>query len=191
MDVAARSDEELALSFQKGEEAAFDELMRRYQGRVYAVAYRITSNREDALDVVQEVFLKAHRKIGMWQPRSGFGAWLMRLAANQAIDSLRRNKRHRHLPLESRGPGEPGRAQPEPGVENTERRLRAHEIEGRVQQALEALSPSQRAVFVMRHYEGLALADVAEALGCTVGSVKVHLFRALRKLRVELDDLVG
>ncbi len=67
--------------------------------------------------------------------------------------------------------------------------MAANEIDARVQKARDVLSPSQRAVFIMRHYEGLQLAEIAEALGCTVGSVKVHLFRALRKLQVELRDL--
>ncbi len=74
---------------------------------------------------------------------------------------------------------------------DTERCVRAGEIAVRVQQALEVLSPSQRSVFVMRHYEGLQLAEIAAVLGCTVGSVKVHLFRALRKLQTQLKDLTG
>lgn len=183
---AAEGDEALALALKAGDDAAFDELVRRYQGRVYAVAYRITVNREDALDVAQETLLKAYRKIGTWQPTRGFLPWLMRLTTNQAIDHLRRQRRHRHEPFEDAlrddAPGEPA-------PQETEREVRANEIDGRIHAALVVLSPTQRAVFAMRHYEGLALADIAEALGCTVGSVKVHLFRALKKLQKELEDL--
>lgn len=188
------SDEELALSLKKRKNAAtFDELVRRHQGRVYAVAFRITGNREDALDVAQEALVKAFRKIEMWEPRSQFAAWLMRLTSNQAIDSVRRRNRRRHESLDARPDSDALESRAEPSAAaaalDPERHVRAQEIDARVQQAMEVLSPSQRAVFAMRHYEGLQLAEIAEALGCTVGSVKVHLFRALKKMQVELADL--
>lgn len=189
MERADASDEQLALALQAGEEDAFDVLVRRHQGRVYAVAYRMTGNREDALDVAQEVFLKVHRKVHTWRPRAGFLPWLMRLATNQSIDALRRRKRHRHAPLEEAWQQREGQAPVEPHTPGTGEQVAAHEIGERVQRALDVLSPSQRAVFVMRHYEGLQLADIAEALGCTTGSVKVHLFRATKKMQQELGDL--
>jgi len=73
----------------------------------------------------------------------------------------------------------------------TDAAVRAREIDERVRKALVRLSPSQSTVFILRHYEGLALAEIADELGCTVGSVKVHLFRAIKKLRDELEDLRG
>ena len=189
MDRTAASDEELALALQAGDDQAFEELVRRHQGRLYAVAYRYTSNREDALDVAQDALIKAYRKIDSWRPSGGFVPWLMRLAVNQAIDHLRRHKRHRHVDLDETYATGDGSSTIEPRIEDTAQQVAANEIEERVQRALVVLSPSQRAVFIMRHYEGLQLAEIAEALGCTVGSVKVHLFRALRKLQVELRDL--
>ena len=187
-DLAAFEDDDLALALQAGNEAAFDALVKRHQGRVYAVAYRVTLNREDALDVAQEAFVKAYRKIHSWKPGSGFVPWLMRLTTNQAIDSLRRQKRHRHESLD-RKLEQQGSVMPDNPVRETDRQAGAHEIGERVEQALVVLSPSQRAVFAMRHYDGLQLSEIADALGCTVGSVKVHLFRALKKMQVELSDL--
>jgi len=187
MDVTGLGEDELALALKAGNEYAFDEIVRRCQGRVYAVAYRLTSNREDALDVAQEAFLKVYRKIDAWKPRGGFVPWLLRLTTNQALDHLRRRKRRPQESLDA-SPGEPAA----PGgtqATDTDRLVGALEIEERVQSALEVLSPSQRAVFVMRHYEGLQLSEIADVLGCTLGSVKVHLFRALKKLQVELEDL--
>jgi RNA polymerase sigma-70 factor (ECF subfamily) len=181
MEFAAFRDEDLALALQAGRVEALDELVRRHQGRVYAVAYRITGNREDALDVAQEAFIKAYRKAQAWQPIGGFLPWLLRLTANQAIDAVRRRKRRPSEALDEQHPVVGG-----PGVEE---RVLAGEAGARVEQALEVLSPAQRAVFVMRHYEGMPLADIAQVLGCTVGSVKVHLFRSLKKLQVELRDL--
>jgi len=186
-DLRALTDEELALALKEGDEAAFDEIVRRHQGRVYAVAYRITSNREDALDVAQEALLKAYRKIGSWQPSGGFVSWLLKLTANQAIDHIRRRKR-RGLQQFDENYIESQLAD-HSVAGNTETSVWANEIDRRVHRALDVLSESQRAVFVMRHYEGMQLAAIAEVLGCTVGSVKVHLFRALRKLQKELGDL--
>jgi RNA polymerase sigma-70 factor, ECF subfamily len=189
MDVRALSDNELALALKAGDRSAFDELVTRHQGRVYAVAYRFTGNREDALDVAQEALLKACSRIDAWRPTGGFVPWLMRITTNQAIDHLRRAKRRRCEPLSDENPAEGHVAvSTAPGMD-PERRARAKEIGARVQEGLVALSPAQRTVFVLRHYEGLSLAEISESMGCTVGSVKVHLFRALRKMRAELGEV--
>ncbi len=188
MDISGLGDDDLALALQAGDGRAFDVLVRRHQGRVYGIAYRMTGRREDALDVSQDVFLKIFHRIDAWQPRAGgFLPWMLRMTTNQSIDALRRRKRracdpldeveNKAVPLEPSVAGDPAQS------------ARAEEIEARIQRALQELSGAQRAVFVMRHYEGLALADIAGVLGCSTGSVKVHLFRALRRLQKELGDL--
>ena len=184
------SDEELALAFQNGDEAAFDTLVRRHQGIVYAVAMRMTGRREDALDIAQESFLKAYRKIGMWKPTGKYLSWLLRLTSNQAIDHLRRSsaRQRREVTVETTEVFERGVVRDL--KDRAEGGVRTHEIEDRVQAAMVTLSPAQRMVFVLRHYEGHSLAEIAPVLGCSVGSVKVHLFRALRKLRAELEDMI-
>lgn len=186
---ADQEDDALALAVKAGERFAYDELVRRHQARVYAVAYRFASNREDALDIAQEALFKAYCKIGSWEPRSGFVPWLLRLTANHAIDHLRHAKRRRNTRLanyhadgESEALSKRQEAQPET-------RARANEIGEHVHRALDVLSAAQRQVFVLRHYEGLQLAEIADAMGCSIGSVKVHLFRAVRKLRQELEDV--
>jgi len=113
----------------------------------------------------------------------------LRLTTNQSIDHLRRRKRQRHERLDEAFVPTSEGAAVEPASMNTEAAVRAREIDARVRASLRVLSPAQRTVFVLRHYEGLALADIAAEMGCTVGSVKVHLFRSLKKLRRELDDL--
>ena len=182
-------DTELALALQAGDDRAFDEIVRRYQGRVFAVAYRVTGNREDALDVSQDALLKAYRRIDTWKPTGGFVPWLLRLTTNQSIDYLRRRKRRQHERLDEAFVPGTENAAVEPRTMSTERAVRAREIDARIREALPLLSPNQRTVFMLRHYEGLQLADIAADLGCTVGSVKVHLYRALRKLRDALEDL--
>ena len=181
-------DKALALVLKSGDLSAFDEIVRRYQGRVYAAAYRVTGNREDALDVAQESLMKVYNKINAWQPTGGFLSWLLRLTTNQAIDHIRRRNR-RHLErLDDAFRNESEGAPVEPSVIGTEDSVHANEIDGRIRASLVALSPMQRTVFVLRHFEGYSLAEIAEAKNCTVGSVKVHLFRAMKKLRKELND---
>lgn len=192
-DWSALTDSELASALKEGHDQAFEELVRRHQGRVYAIAYRLTGNREDALDVAQESLLKTYRRIDAWQPTGNFLPWLLRLTTNQAIDFIRRRKRQHHEHLDEGFMLDTerarGRGSIEPAVMDTSRQVRASEIDERIRAALVVLSEHQRTVFMLRHYEGLQLADIAETLGCTVGSVKVHLFRAIKKLQKELGDL--
>ena len=182
-------DKALALALQAGDMAAFDEIVLRYQGRVYAVAYRVLGNREDALDACQEVFLKVHRKIQSWKPTGGFLPWMLRMTTNHSIDQLRKKRRYPEQSLEEAFVPTSEGAAVEPASRRTDKDVYAREIDERIRAALPVLSPSQRDVFMLRHYEGLQLAEIATSMGCTVGSVKVHLFRALKKLQVELRDL--
>lgn len=184
---ASRSDASLVEQARAGDESAYAELVGRHQRRVYAVAYRVTGSHEDALDVAQEVFVKAHAKLGSWAPRAPFGAWLIRLAVNRAIDHRRQNRRRdaRHseqVTLQESAP---------PRSNTAEAEVRRGEIDARVRKAMDVLSPAQRTAFVLRHYEDMSMAEIAPVLGCSVGSVKVHLFRAVRRLRAELKDLEG
>jgi RNA polymerase sigma-70 factor (ECF subfamily) len=179
-------DAQLVARTRDGDDDAYADLVGRHQQRVYRVAYRITGSHEEALDVAQETFLKAYRKLGSWKPRAPFGAWLARLAVNQAIDHRRRIARHadeRTVGLDAAPPATAGSATA--GDAYAARR----EIDERIGSALTELSPAQRTAFVLRHYEGMAVAEIAPVLGCSVGSVKVHLFRAMRRLRVLLHDL--
>lgn len=178
------TDESLALALQRGDESAFGVLVERFQGRVYSVAFRFTGNHEDALDVTQEALYRVYQKIQSWKPTGAFGGWVMRIATNTAIDQSRRAQRRKKVIVavetsvleDHRGAGSP------------ETTASAREIGEKVRETLRVLSHAQRQVFVLRHYEEMSLMEIAEALDCSVGSVKVHLFRALRKLRIELAD---
>jgi len=187
-DFKSLDDSELARALKAGESEAFAEIVRRYQGRVYAAAYRVTGNREDALDVAQESFIKVYRKISAWQPTGGFLSWVLRVTTNQAIDHIRHRKRRRQNILDETLLNETEGAAVEPASFDTQKEVHSHEIEAHIRKALLLLSPMQRKVFVMRHFEGFPLADIAEDLKCTVGSVKVHLFRAMKKMRDELEE---
>ena len=178
------TDKAMALALQQGDEAIFGEIVTRFQGRVYSVAYRFTANREDALDVTQEVLLRVYQKIHTWKPTGHFGAWVMRVATNTAIDHVRKAQRKKKFMVVS---GET-LIESHADAMTPEKALRTIEISEAVYEAMDALSTAQRKVFVLRHYEHMPLRDIAKVLDCSVGSVKVHLYRALRKLRVELSE---
>ncbi len=193
-DIKSCSDEELALLWkEKSDVKAFEEIVRRHQGKLYATAYQVTGNREEALEVTQEVLLKAYEKIHQWEPRGSFLPWLIRLTINRSIDYLRKRKRTSHETLEENiakvdeenASIYHAQMSPKTPVEMA----RAKEIDDKIREALSKLSRTQQTVFILRHYKGYSLNEIAEHLGCTVGSVKVHLFRALQKLRKELGNL--
>jgi RNA polymerase sigma-70 factor (ECF subfamily) len=182
------TDEALAALLQKGHEPAFDEIVRRFQGSMYAAAYRVTGNREDALDVTQESLIKVHNKIDLWAPTGGFMAWVQRITTNHAFDVLRKKKRRRAEFLAGDFLEETTHIESMPEKMDTIQQVRAQEIEDRIREALLQITPMQRQVFMLRHFEGLPLADIAKELNCSLGSVKVHLFRAVRKLRDLLEQ---
>jgi RNA polymerase sigma-70 factor (ECF subfamily) len=191
MSLEPNEDNELAIAAQSGDRDAYAELVRRHQQRVYRLAHRLTGDREAAFDVTQDVFVKAYQSLNRWRPTGNFPSWLLRMAANAAIDHVRRRNRHRPDRLADEVKRRPrARHWLDSGDEGTAREVRRNEIDARVTVALEALSPAQRKVFVLRHYDGMALAEIASVLDSSEGSVKVHLFRALRKLRPLLADLM-
>ncbi len=181
-------DSALVRRVREGDDAAYAEIVARHQQRVIRVAYRITGSREEALDVAQEVFLKAYRKLDAWRPQGPFGGWLLRLAVNQAIDHRRKVARHadQHATSLDRAP-----AATAPRTDRGDVHATRGEIDARVRAELAKLSEAQRTVFMLRHYEGLTLNEIAPVMGVSVGSVKVHLFRAVRRLRAMLSDLEG
>jgi len=178
-----QDDLELIRAAAAGDRRAFDELIRLKRERVVRAAYQITGDLEDALDVAQSVFLKLWRGLERFDPHRRFDTWVYRITVNAAIDMLRsRGPRGAMQPLPE-DPAELGRAAGLDQEESLDRR--------RLQQAFlhlaARLAPRQRAVFVMREIEGLATAEVAEALGVTESTVRNHLLQARRALRAGLQ----
>ncbi len=174
----------------RGDLSAFRELVEGYKKKVYYLAFDMTGNHHDAEDISQEVFLKIFRSFGTYRKGSRFGAWLYRVAYNAVIDHLRK-KALRPDAVEdavlegaAAGWGAPGTTgtPPEGPEASAEQRL----LQVEVRRALQKVSPQERAVFLLRHENDLKLADIADALGLSIGSVKSYLFRAVRKLRKEL-----
>jgi len=182
-----REDELLVQDVLRGESGSFDTIVRRYQSIVYAVSYRLVRNREDALDIAQEAFIKAFRSLHTWQPTGAFKSWLLRIATNMSIDHLRRRSRMpAFVERDAVGQLEPDAVDERVRIKEPSERASESELGSAIQTAVDKLPEKQRTVFILRHYEGLSLKEIAEIMNCTEGTIKTHLFRATGKLRDEL-----
>jgi RNA polymerase sigma-70 factor (ECF subfamily) len=180
-DLAAMADEALVAHVRSGEMHAFDELVRRYRNDVFALSYHFVRSREEAWDISQEVFIKAHRALDRFRGESSFKTWLMRITANQSKDFLKKRKlstvafddalREGDAPSPAMGP--------------------AHELEARelgqaIQKALDKLPVKHRLAFVLREFEGLTYEEMAEVMECNLGTVMSRLHHARKKLQKSL-----
>ncbi|MEM7583137.1 MAG: RNA polymerase sigma factor [Acidobacteriota bacterium] len=167
-----------------GDQDAFRQLVEIHSRDLFRLAYRLTGRREDADDVVQEAFLRAYRSLHRFDARSRFGTWLHRITVNCAMDHLRRVQReaNRREPAEN----EPILASQMSVAPGPERLARSGQIEHQVEEALGSLSPIERAAFVLRHFEQLSIAEIGRQLGSRTSATKHAVFRAVRKLRLEL-----
>jgi RNA polymerase sigma-70 factor, ECF subfamily len=182
--------EELTLvqAAKRGDDSAFEELVRRYDRNVFRIAQHITQNREDAEDVVQEAFLKAYGNLAQFQEQSKFYTWLVRIAVNEALMKLRRRKPERTVSLDEdikteddSLPREIADWSPNPEQQYTQSELR--EI---LSKTIQGLPPGFRTVFVLRDVEGLSTEETAAALELSVPAVKSRLLRARLQLRERL-----
>lgn len=178
------SDRELMGRLAAGDRDALQPLMERHSRRVYRIALAYLRRPDDALDVVQETFVKAFRNASRWEPASEVAPWLTRIAVNQAIDTYRRGRRR--LALEAPLPETDRSFDVEAREASPERRAMGREAAERVSRALVSLPETQRAVFVMRHYDEMSLEEIATALELRLGTVKSSLHRAVHRLRERL-----
>jgi RNA polymerase sigma-70 factor (ECF subfamily) len=171
----------------QGDSEAFRALVERHSRNAFRLAYRMTGNEQDAEDVVQESFLRAYRHIGRFEARADFGTWLYRIVANCAVELLRtrqsRQARARMEPLDA-APVAPASGAPGP-----DRLAESADIKRRVVEALDGLSPLERAAFTLRHYEGRTINEISRTLRLGTSAAKHAVFRAVRKLRVDLEAL--
>jgi RNA polymerase sigma-70 factor (ECF subfamily) len=170
-----------------GDPDAFGELVKRYGRSVFALAFRLTGNEQDAEDVVQETFIRAYRQLHRFESRSSFGTWVNRIAANCAVDLLRSRPR-RHESIDAAGDQatvahtELATSEPSP-----DRLAVGQEITARLEAAMAGLSDLERAAFVLRHYEGESIDVIGRRLGLKTSAAKHSVFRAVRKMRAALE----
>ena len=180
----AVTDEQLLNRYARGERAALDELFRRHRSSAYRVAYRRLGQEADALDAVQEGFVRAFRHLGGFRRRSSFKTWLLRVIGNAAIDLRRQRARRRSLGLEA-GREFPGADEPAAAADPA-RRLEEAEFRRRLDEALAALPDPHRRTFLLHAHGERSYREVAAALGVPVGTVMSRLHYARRKLRAHL-----
>lgn len=157
-----------------GRQEAFDVLVNRYRGSVYALAARMLRNQEDAADIAQDVFLKAYEALSSFRKKSSFHTWLYRIASNSCINYLRRYNAQRHVELATY------HAVQEADSLDT---LYTMELQDVVNEAIEKLPEKQKATVVLRVCQGLSHREVSRILKCSVGTAKANYFHAIRNLR--------
>ena len=197
--LAAPDDRVLIERAQSGDREAFEELVHRYDRDVLRIALNILHKPEDARDVYQEAFLKVYKNLHRFRFECSFYTWIYRIVTNVCLDQLRRRSSRPEdqapeLAQQAQGENSAGdffdRQQEQGAASNPERRLMGQEIGRRISTALEQLTPRERMVFEMKHYQGLKLRAIGEVLGTTEETVKNSLFRATRKLRLQLEGLL-
>jgi len=179
-----KEDLELVRSFREGDEAGFDELVRRYQQRVYALLYRFVRNPEDATELAQDVFVRAYRALPGFQGKSSFYTWLYRIAVNVALSFLRRRRRRGATDAAEQLDQDAVMNLPSP--DNPARDLEQVRLRETIARAVDALPARQRATFIMRQYQQLTNDEIAESLKCPVGTVKANYFFAVKNLQQKL-----
>jgi RNA polymerase sigma-70 factor (ECF subfamily) len=178
----------LVAQSREGDTAAFGELVRRYEGKIFRLAQHVTQNREDAEDVLQETFMKAYEHLDQFQGNSKFYTWIVRIAVNQALMKLRRRKTDKSVSLdETIDTGEDTMVREIAAWdEDPEQRFTRDELGGILDTAVQSLEPPYRSVFQLRDIDELSTEETAEALGLSVPAVKSRLLRARLQLREKL-----
>jgi RNA polymerase sigma-70 factor (ECF subfamily) len=193
-----RDDEEVIARVRAGDRQAFRILFERYHRRAYAVALGVVRNRDDALDIVQDAFIKAHRHLDKFRGQSRFYTWLYRIVMNLSIDHVRRASQSRRVDfdeandvLERDGAVSddesllPRMLGQDPGRAMLRKEIREH-----VERALSTLSEHHRAVLIMREVEGLSYEEMAEVMQCAKGTIMSRLFHARRNMQRQLLEFV-
>jgi RNA polymerase sigma-70 factor, ECF subfamily len=176
---------------QGGSHAAFEQLVHAHDQAVLRLAIRITRSRSDAQDIYQEAFLKAYTKLESFRFECSFSSWIYRIVTNVCLDHLRNNRKHkRNNSTEENDEGREydlvNQVPDDRAANNPEQQLFSRELRAHILCALQTLTPRERMVFELRHFQGLKLRTVGEILNTSEGSIKNSLFRATKKLRLQL-----
>ncbi|HSR88388.1 MAG TPA: sigma-70 family RNA polymerase sigma factor [Pontiella sp.] len=186
------TDGELVLKAQQGDVHAFDELVERYHGKIYGLTYNMTSNREDAEDLTQEVFIKAFQALPRFKGKSSFYTWLYRIAVNKTINYRKKRNRKRALSLD----------QFDQEIKTDEvyhdltskgsplRNVSLTELQKKMNEALQTLSEKHRTVVVLHDMQGIPHEEIAKMVGSSVGTIRSRLFYARRQMQAELAEFV-
>jgi RNA polymerase sigma-70 factor (ECF subfamily) len=187
---SATDDESLVKAARKGELAAFEELVFRHRDPIYARAFSMTRNEEDAVDLSQEAWIKGWQRLGQFQGDSSFTTWMTRIVINLCLDHLRKQKRHRADSIEEMADESGGVERQMPVVtENPTAGLERAELRKKIDDALGLLTAEHRTVLVLHEFEDMEYKEIARTVGCSMGTVMSRLFYARRKMAALLADI--
>jgi RNA polymerase sigma-70 factor (ECF subfamily) len=177
---------------QAGDTAAYEELIRRYHGRIYGLVYSMVSSREDAEDLTQEVFVKAWKALGHFREQSGFYTWIYRIALNRTINFRKRRNRRQTVSFDEFDPdiktAESYREFSSKG--SVLRKMSLGEFQKKMNEAMLKLSEKHRAVVAMHDVQGMPHAEIAKVMHCSEGTVRSRLFYAHQQLQAELAEFM-
>ena len=162
----------------QGDRTAFGKLVQAYQERILYLAFDLMGNYDDAKDLAQEAFIRAYQKLKLFEERSTFSTWLYRITVNLAMDTHRKHQKKQMVSIETHT---------NPYADSTgDRSVEREETRAQFDKALESLSASQRTAVVLKYFHEREPKEIAEMMGCTQGTVRNHLFRAMQKLKKQL-----
>jgi len=192
------ADRELVERSRRGDHAAFRQIFERYRRRAYALALGVVHDRDAALDVVQDAFLRAHRALDGFEGSASVYTWLYRIVMNVAIDHLRKRGRQKAVDyddavahLEDDAPGDAAALVPQLVRGNPAREMARREIREKIDEALGQLSPNHRAVLIMREVDGLSYEEMAKVMKCSKGTIMSRLFHARKNMQKLLLEQLG
>jgi RNA polymerase sigma-70 factor (ECF subfamily) len=183
IDYPTAEDTALVLASQKGDTVAFEELVARHRDKVYARAFSMLRNEEEAVDLSQEAWVKAWQRLEQFQGDSSFLTWITRVTINLCLDQIRRNKRRRTESIEQLDEDLGGVERQMPVITtNPTAGLEKSELRKKIDEALTKLSPEHRTVLVLHEFEDLEYKEIAKRMECSIGTVMSRLFYARRKM---------
>jgi RNA polymerase sigma-70 factor (ECF subfamily) len=182
----------LILNAQKGDAAAFEELIYRYDKNVLSIALKFVKNSDDAKDIYQEVFLRVFRGLKNFKFKSEFSTWLFRVTTNVCLTYKQKQKKYSYIAIDNDNEesSENFSSFEDENSFTPDKILNDSEITRQVNKALDNLSSRQKMVFILKHYEGYKIKEIAEIVGIGEGTVKKYLFEAVHKLRDQLQGLL-
>jgi len=190
LEYSSAEDAALVRAAQKGDTDAFEELVARHRDKIYARAFSMMRNEDEAIDLSQEAWVKGWQRLAQFQGDSSFATWITRIVINLCLDELRKQKRRRTESIEEMDEESGGVERQMPVITtNPTERLERGELRQRIDRALEQMSHEHRTVLVLHEFEEMEYKEIAKAMGCSIGTVMSRLFYARRKLAALLADL--
>ena len=175
---------QILLQAKAGNKRAFNILVRQHQERVLYLAYDILGDWDEAKDIAQEAFIKAYQKLDTFEERARFSTWIHRITTNLCIDVQRKRKRHRTESLEkTNDEGTAGLKNELSEDPQIEAMMENAQLRSQLDRALELLSVNQKTAIALRHYQEMSTREISEAMGCSENTVRIHIFRGIKKLK--------